>query len=84
MTANVQDEKQNFTIRLSRQTIQKARVLAAEQSTSISGFLTRQIEDLAGSEDEYEEAMRGALALMEEGLDLDGSPRLGRDALHER
>ena len=84
MTTSALNDKQNLTIRLSRQTIQKARVLAAKRSTSISGLLTRQLEDLVGSEDEYEEAMGGALALMKEGLDLDGTPRLDRDALHER
>jgi hypothetical protein len=84
VTTSALNDKQNLTIRLSRQTIQKARVLAAKRSTSISGLLTRQLEDLVGSEDEYEEAMGGALALMKEGLDLDGTPRLDRDALHER
>jgi hypothetical protein len=78
------DDKQNITIRLSRQTIQKARVLAAQRSTSISGLLTSQIEQLANSEDEYERAMRGALALMKEGFDLGGTHKLDRDALHER
>jgi len=46
------DEKRNITLRLSRQTIQKARVLAAKRSTSISGLLTSQIEQLAETEDE--------------------------------
>jgi HSP90 family molecular chaperone len=78
------DEKQNITLRLSRQTLQKARVLAAQRSTSISGLLTSQIEKLAGADDEYERAMKGALALMEEGFDLGGVHKLDRDALHER
>jgi hypothetical protein len=78
------DEKQNITLRLSRQTIQKARVLAAQRSTSISGLLTSQIELLANSEDEYEQDMREALALMKEGLHLGGTHKLDRDSLHER
>ena len=41
------DEKQNITLRLSKQTIHKARILAAKRSTSISGLLTSQIEELA-------------------------------------
>jgi HSP90 family molecular chaperone len=43
------DEKQNITLRLSRETIQKARVLAARRATSISGLLTRQLEELANA-----------------------------------
>jgi HSP90 family molecular chaperone len=78
------DEKQNITLRLSRETIQKARVLAAQRSTSISGLLTTQIEQLANSEDEYEKAMRRAFAKMDKGFRLGGTHKLNRDALHER
>ena len=59
------DEKQNITLRLSKQTIHKARVLAAQRSTSISGLLTSQIEQLTETEDDYDRAMRDAFALME-------------------
>ena len=78
------DQKQNITLRLSRQTIQKARVLAAHRSTSISGLLTSQIEQLTGTEDDYESAMRDAFALMEEGFHMGKVPKLDREALHER
>jgi len=78
------EQKQNLTIRLSKRTIQKARVLAAKRSTSISGLVTSQIEELAKSEDDYERAMREAIALMNPGFNLGGSHKLDRDALHER
>jgi HSP90 family molecular chaperone len=78
------EEKQNITLRLSRQTLQKARVLAAKRSTSISGLLTSQIEQLANTEDEYEIAMQRAMARMEKGFDLGGTHTMDRDALHER
>ena len=78
------DEKQNITLRLSKQTIQKARVLAAKRSTSISGLLTSQIEQLAVTDDGYERAMDHAFALMEQGFHLGGVHKLDRDALHER
>jgi HSP90 family molecular chaperone len=78
------DEKQNITLRLSRQTLQKARVIAAQRSTSISGLLTSQIEQLANSEDEYEQAMQRAMARIEKGFHLGGTHKLDRDALHER
>jgi len=78
------DEKQNITLRLSKRTIQKARVLAAQRSTSISGLLTSQIEQLAEREDAYQRAMRRAMARMEKGFHMGEIPKLDRDALHER
>jgi HSP90 family molecular chaperone len=78
------DGKQNITLRLSRKTLQKARVLAAKRSTSVSGLLTSQIEQLADTEDDYERAMRRAMARMEVGFDMGEIPKLDRDALHER
>ncbi|MGA2349045.1 MAG: hypothetical protein ABSF70_01315 [Terracidiphilus sp.] len=78
------NDKQNITLRLSKQTIHKARVLAAQRSTSISGLLTSQIEQLAETEDDYERAMQDAFALMEKGFHLGGVHTMDRDALHER
>jgi hypothetical protein len=76
--------KQNVTISLDRQTIQKARILAARQSTSISGLLARQIELLVGEEEAYERAKRQALAMLDHGFHLGGEIRASRDELHER
>jgi hypothetical protein len=78
------DDKQNITLRLTKQTLQRARVLAAKRSTSISGLLTSQIEELANADDEYEQAMRRAMARMEKGFHLGGIHKMDRDALHER
>jgi hypothetical protein len=36
------------------------------------------------AEDDYERAMKEALALMEKGFDLGGTHKLDRDALHDR
>jgi len=76
--------KQNVTISLDRETIQKAKIVAARRSTSISGLLARQIELLVGEEEAYERAERQALALLDQGFDLGGQGRVGRDELHER
>jgi hypothetical protein len=78
------DEKRNITLRLSEQTIRKARILAAKRSTSISGLLTSQIERLAESEDDYERAMDRAFARMKTGFHLGGVHKMDRDSLHER
>ncbi len=79
-----QTQKQNLTVSLNTQTIQKAKVLAAKRSTSISGLLAGQIEALVDAEETYESAHRAALDLMERGFHLGGTRSIHRDALHER
>ncbi|MGH9736402.1 MAG: DUF6364 family protein [Candidatus Acidiferrales bacterium] len=78
------NQKQNLTISLDRETIQKARVIAARQLTSISGLVARQIETLVGEEEAYEKAKQRALALLDKGFHLGGVIRASRDELHER
>ena len=75
--------KQNLTIQLDRETIKKAKVLAARRGTSVSGLVAAQIRETVQAEDAYESARRTALDLLEKGLHLGGG-RLGRDELHER
>lgn len=77
-------EMQNLTVRLSRQTIQKARVLAAKRATSISGLVAEQIEQLSKSDEDYQKAMADAIALMEKGFHLGGEHKFNRDELHDR
>jgi hypothetical protein len=76
--------KQNLTVRLDRQTIHKARIVAARRSTSISGLLARQIEILVGEEEAYERAERQALSLLDLGFHLGGTMKTRRDELHDR
>jgi hypothetical protein len=83
-TPGPERHKQNLTVRLERETIRKAKILAAKRSTSISGLLERQIEILIGEEEAYENAKRQALALLDKGFDLGGEIRASRDELHER
>lgn len=73
-----------MTISLDRETIQKAKILAARRSTSISGLLARQIEILVREEEAYERAERQALTLLEEGFHVRGEIRMTRDELHKR
>jgi hypothetical protein len=76
--------KQNITVALSKETIRKARVLAAKRSTSISGLLADQIELLAGEDEAYERAKRSAVSMMKKGFHLGGILSASRDELHER
>lgn len=76
--------KQNLTVTLDRETIQKAKVVAARRSTSISGLLAQQIEILVDEDEAYERAERQALALLDQGFHLGGKIPASRDELHER
>jgi hypothetical protein len=77
-------EKQNITISVSRETVRKARILAARRSTSISRLLAEQIEILVGAEEAYARAESSALALLDEGFHLGGPITASRDDLHDR
>lgn len=77
-------KKQNVTISLIPETIQKAKVLAAQRSTSISRLLAEQIESLVDSAEAYERSQRAALAFLEKGFRLGGIIMASRDELHER
>jgi hypothetical protein len=76
--------KQNVTVSLNRQTLRKAKILAARRGSSISGLLAEQIEVLVGEEEAYERAERQASALLDQGFHLGGVIHASRDEWHER
>jgi hypothetical protein len=76
--------KRNLTVQLDEVTIQRARVLAARRSTSISGLVAVEIERLVEEDDAYERAKAEALAQLSRGFHLGAGPLPDREALHER
>lgn len=76
--------KQNLTLSLSREVIRKAKILAAQRETSISGLLAEQIERLVGEGEAYECAKRDALAMLDRGFHLGRSIQGTRNDWHER
>ena len=75
--------KQNLTVQLDRETIRKARILAARRGTSISAFVASQIRESVAEDEAYESARRAALDVLARGLRL-GGRRVSREELHER
>jgi predicted transcriptional regulator len=75
--------KQNLTVQLDRETIRRAKVMAAKRGTSISGLIASQIRESVEAESAYEAARRAALELLARGFHF-GGDRLNREALHER
>ncbi len=76
--------KQNLTLSLDRETIRRAKVLAAQEGTSLSRLLADYIERLLGQEEAYAAARRRALAVLDEGFRLGGEIRSKRDDWHDR
>ncbi len=77
-------QKQNITVQLDRETIRKAKVIAAHRGTSVSQLLAGTIDALVRDEERYEAARNRALELMKRGLHLGAGPYSTRASLHER
>ncbi len=76
--------KTNITLKLEADLLREARVLAAQEGTSISALLAEQLTKLVRERKNYEAARRRALALMRKGFDLGWRPPRSREELHER
>lgn len=76
--------KQNITVALDKETIRKAKVVAAERSTSVSRLLAGEIERLVAEHDRYNEAKRSAIAELRRGYRLGGGRLPRRDEIYER
>jgi hypothetical protein len=76
--------KSNITLKLESELIREARILAAEEGTSISALLASRLEQIVDERKTYARARKRALARLREGLDLHWDPASSRDELHER
>jgi hypothetical protein len=77
--------RQNITLSLDKQTLLRAKVLAARRGTSISALVGEQIETLIERDETYERAKAQALAFLDKGFHLGGgSPVKDRAELHDR
>jgi len=76
--------KTNVTLKLDVDLLRDARILAAEQGSSLSALLTDRLEAMVRERRAYDRARRRGLARLRTGLDLKWTPPLSRDELHER
>jgi len=77
---------QNVTLAIPKDILRKAKILAVQKNTSLSGLLTQTLADLVAHQEAYEQARLRNLALLDRGLDLGtyGKITWKRDELHER
>lgn len=76
--------KTNITLKIESDLLREARVLAAEEDTSISALLAEQLERVMRDRRGYQQARRRALMRLRKGFDLRWTPPASRDELHER
>ncbi len=76
--------KTNVTLKLDAEILKQARILAAEEGSSISRLLTAKLEELVRERKGYDRARRRAVARLHVGLDLGWTAPRSRDELHER
>lgn len=77
-------KKTNITLKLDADLLRAVKVVAAQKGTSISALMTEKLEEVVKGKDEYEKAMKRALARMKKGWGLGWQKPKSRDELHER
>ena len=76
--------KTNITLKLDSDALREARILAAQEGVSISGLLSRTLEEIVRQRKGYDRSRRRALARLRKGFDLGWTPPSSRDEFHER
>ncbi len=76
--------KQNITLSINKDLIKKAKILAAQKQTSISGMLSQELQKILDDSEKYELLKRKALININQGFHLGGKIAVARQELHER
>ena len=79
-------ERQNITLSLPKDLIQKAKIIAVKNNTSLSGLLSDYLARIANEEQVYQLAQSRHRRLLKTGFDLglEGKIAWTREELHER
>jgi hypothetical protein len=76
--------KTNITLKIEADLLREARILAAEEGTSISALLAVRLEQAVRERKGYDQARRRAMTRLRKGFDLGWISPPSRDELHER
>jgi hypothetical protein len=79
-------DKQNVTLALPKETLQKIKIIAVKRNTSISAMLTDLLTEIVDRDDAYEIAAINYKRILREARSLGtyGSLSHSRDDLHDR
>ena len=76
--------KQNITLSIEKEILQKGKIIAARRETSISRLLADILKELVDKEEQYDAAKRNALQALDQGFHLGGKITWSREDLYER
>jgi hypothetical protein len=76
--------KQNITLAIKKEILREAKLIAAQNDTSISKMLSDQLKEMIDKEEQYQAARRKALHALKKGFHLGGKITWRREDLHER
>jgi hypothetical protein len=75
----------NITLSMPEELVRRAKVLAAQRDTSVSGLVARLLEQLVGDVRDYDDVAAQERRVMQEGIGLRvGEITWSRDDVHER
>jgi Family of unknown function (DUF6364) len=75
----------NITLSMPEELVRRAKVLAAQRDTSVSGLVARLLEQLVGDVRDYDDVAAQERRVMQEGIGLRvGEITWSRDEVHER
>lgn len=79
-------EKQNVTLSIPKVILRKAKIIAIERNTSLSGLMTGLLTELVERDEAYVRAKRRYFTRLNQSSDLGTFGNLGRsrEELHER
>jgi hypothetical protein len=80
------DKIQNVTLSIPKDILRKAKILAVNRNTSLSGLLTQTLTELVAHQESYEQARLHNLPLLKNGFNLgtNGHINWKREEIHER
>jgi hypothetical protein len=80
------ENTQNVTLAIPKDILRKAKILAVQKNTSLSGLLAQTLTDLVAHQEAYEQARQRNLRLLNNGFDLNTQGQISwkREELHER
>jgi len=78
------ENMKNITVSLDDETYRRARMIAAQQDTSVSALVKRFLSELGSGESEAERLKRRERALRERITIFRASDRLSREDVHDR
>jgi hypothetical protein len=79
-------EKQNITLSLPKELLAKIKHIAVDKNSSVSGLLTKTLEDIVRQDNSYHEAKARQVSMMKKGFEMgfQGKKRWRREDLYDR